>query len=248
MRDCCVPENTFTGRIARTYDTTSQEMFRPEVLDPAVDFLADLAGDGEALELAIGTGRVALPLSQRGVRVHGIELSEDMVAQLRTKPDADAIGVTIGDFVTTKVNRSFRLAYLVYNTIMNVTTQAEQVDTFRNVAGHLEPGGCFVIEVVIPALQRVPIGAKYRVFHATPSHIGFEDFDIATQISYSHHWFEVDGQLEKFSAPYRYVWPSELDLMAQLAGMTLRERWGSWKRDPFTSDSRWQIAVWEKPA
>ncbi len=243
-----MPENTFTGRIAETYDATSTEMFRPEVLDPAVEFLADLAGDGEVLELAIGTGRVALPLSERGARVYGIELSEDMAAQLRAKPGADAIAVTIGDFATTKLDRSFRLAYLVYNTIMNVTTQAEQVETFRNVAAHLEPGGCFVVEVVIPALQRVPAGEKYRVFHATPTHIGFEDFDIATQISYSHHWFEVAGQLEKFSAPYRYVWPAELDLMAQLAGLTLRERWGTWKRDPFTSDSRWQIAVWERQA
>ena len=243
-----MPKIYFDERIAKGYDAGSADMFDPAVVDPAVSFLADLAEGGSALELGIGTGRIALPLSQRGVRVHGIDLSPAMVARLQAKPGADAIGVTIGDFATASVDGSFRLAYLVYNTIMNLTTQDEQVECFRNVAAHLEPGGCFVIEVVVPALQRLPPGETVRAFTVTPTRLGFEEFDVAAQIAFSHHYSAVDGRLEVFSAPYRYVWPSELDLMARLAGMTLRERWSSWKREPFTSDSTTHISVWEKPA
>jgi SAM-dependent methyltransferase len=243
-----VPKIYFDERIAKGYDAGSADMFDPAVVDPAVSFLADLAEGGSALELGIGTGRIALPLSQRGVRVHGIDLSPAMVARLQAKPGADAIGVTIGDFATASVDGSFRLAYLVYNTIMNLTTQDEQVECFRNVGAHLEPGGCFVIEVVVPALQRLPPGETVRAFTVTPTRLGFEEFDVAAQIAFSHHYSAVDGRLEVFSAPYRYVWPSELDLMARLAGMTLRERWSSWKREPFTSDSTTHISVWEKPA
>jgi hypothetical protein len=180
--------------------------------------------------------------------VHGIDLSPAMVAQLQAKPGADDIPVTIGDFATTRVNGTFRLAYLVYNTITNLTTQDEQVECFRNVAAHLEPGGCFVIELEVPALQRLPPGETVRAFHVSPTRLGFDEIDVASQISYSHHYAVVGDRLEVFSAPYRYVWPSELDLMARLAGMTLRERWSGWNREPFTSNSTTHVSVWEKTA
>jgi SAM-dependent methyltransferase len=238
----------FDERIAKGYDAIWANLFEPAVVDPAVSFLADLVGTGAALELGIGTGRLALPLSQRGVPVHGIELSPAMVAQLRAKPGADNIGVTIGDFATTKVDRTFRLAYLVRNTITNLTTQGDQVACFRNVATHLEPGGCFVIEVYIPELRRLPPGETIHAFTMTPTHLGFEVYDVATQIAFSHHYLAVAGRLETFSSPHRYVWPSELDLMALLAGLTLRERWSDWNREPFTSESRQHVSVWEKVA
>jgi hypothetical protein len=243
-----VPEVYFTERIAARYDEDSAGMFAPAVVDPAVDFLAGLAGDGAALELGVGTGRIALPLNARGVPVHGIELSEPMAARLRAKPGADQIGVTIGDFATVRVGRAFRLAYLVFNTIMNLTTQDEQVDCFRTVAAHLEPGGCFVIEVQVPDLQRLPPGETVRAFTVTPTHLGFDEYDVAAQIVYSHHYFDRAGRMETFSAPYRFLWPAELDLMARLAGMRLRERWSGWNREPFTSESTKHISVWEKPA
>lgn len=241
-----MPKNYFDERIAKGYDAKWAELNEPAVVDPAVSFLADLAGTGAALELGIGTGRIALPLSQRGVRVHGIELSPAMVAQLQAKPGTDHIDVTIGDFATTRVDGTFKLAYLVLNTITNLTTQDEQVECFRNVAAHLEPGGDFAIEVYIPELQRLPPGETIHAFAVTPTHLGFEEYDVATQIAFSHHYWMVDGQMETFSAPFRYVWPAELDLMARLAGMTLRERWSSWKGEPFTSDSRSHVSVWEK--
>ena len=222
-------------------------MFEPAVVDPAVRFLADLAGEGAALELGIGTGRIALPLSRHGVRVHGIEISPPMVTELRKKPGAEAISVTIGDFANATVDEKFAVAYLVFNTITNLTTQDEQVGCFRNVAAHLEPGGCFVIEVHVPELQRLPPGETVRAFTVTPTRLGFDEYDIAAQILYSHHYWVLDDKLEIFSAPYRYVWPAELDLMARLAGMTLRERWSDWDRAPFTSDSAKHISVWEKP-
>jgi SAM-dependent methyltransferase len=241
-----VPENYFDERIAKAYDAKWANLAEPAVVDPAVNFLAELAGTGAALELGVGTGRLALPLSRRGVRVQGIELSPAMVAQLQAKPGADTIGVTIGDFATTRVGGTFTVAYLVRNTIANLTTQDQQVACFGNVAAHLEPGGRFVIELYIPELQRLPPGETIRAFTVTPTHLGFEEYDVATQIAYSHHYWMVDGKLETFSAPFRYVWPSELDLMARLAGMTLRERWSSWAREPFTSDSRSHVSVWEK--
>jgi SAM-dependent methyltransferase len=241
-----VSENYFDERLAATYEAKWPELFEPAVVDPAVNFLADLALFGTALELGIGTGRLALPLSQRGIRVHGIELSPAMVAHLRANPGADGIGVTIGDFATAKVSETFGLAYLVRNTIMNLTAQDTQVDCFGNVAEHLEPGGCFVIEVIVPELQRLPPGETVRAFTVTPQHLGFDEYDIAAQSLVSHHYWAGNGELETFSAPFRYVWPSELDLMARLAGMTLRERWSNWKREPFTSDSRSHISVWQK--
>jgi SAM-dependent methyltransferase len=242
-----VPEIYFDDAIAKSYEAKWPELFEPAVVEPAVNFLADLAGAGAALELGVGTGRLALPLSRRGVRVHGIELSPAMIAELRTKPGADDIGVTIGDFATAEVDGMFDLAYLVRNTITNLTTQEEQVACFLSVAAHLRPGGCFVIEVYVPELQRLPPGETIHAFTVTPTHLGFEEYDTATQIAFSHHYFILDGRCETFSAPYRYVWPSELDLMARLAGLTLRERWGDWHRDPFTSESRQHVSVWQKP-
>ena len=242
-----MPEIHFDERIAADYDANSPEMFDPDLLEPTVSFLADLAGDGAALELGIGTGRVALPLSRRGVPVHGIDLSPAMVARLQAKPGSDAIDVTIGDFATTTVDGTFRLAYLVYNTITNLMSQEEQVECFCNVARHLEPGGCFAIEVFIPELRRLPPGETAKAFRVTPTRLGFDTYDIATQHLVSHHYWVGGTELETFLSPHRYVWPSELDLMARIAGMTLRERWSGWKREPFTGESTMHVSVWEKP-
>jgi SAM-dependent methyltransferase len=238
----------FDEPVAARYDESSADMFDPEVVDPVVDFLAELAGGGRALELGIGTGRIALPLARRGVSVQGIELSKAMAARLRAKPGGEAIGVTIGDFATTTVEGTFSLAYLVFNTIGNLTTQAAQVACFQNVAAHLEPGGWFVIEVGIPELRRLPPGETMRVFDASPTHWGIDEYDVANQGLTSHHFELVDGRIELHSLPFRYAWPAELDLMAQLGGMRLRERWSGWKREPFTSDSHKHVSVWEKPA
>ena len=238
-------ENYFGKSVAERYDETSAAMFTPEVLDPAVDFLAELAGDGPVLELAIGTGRLALPLSRRGIAVHGIELSPAMAARLETGP---LVSVTLGDFATTTLGRAFRLAYLARNTITNLTTQDEQVACFRNVAAHLEPGGVFVVENYIPALRRIPPGETTRVFTRTPDHLGFEEYDLAEQIAISHHYWVIDGELKTMSSPHRYLWPAELDLMARIAGMTLRERWAGWRRTPFTGDSESHVSVWRKSA
>jgi hypothetical protein len=243
-----MPENHFGEAVAARYDESSADMFEPAVVDPVVDFLARLAGRGAALELGIGTGRIALPLAGRGVRVHGIDLSEAMVARLRAKPGGDRIGVTIGDFATTTVDGRFSVVYLVFNTIMNLTSQDQQVACFQNVAAQLEPGGCFVIEVMVPALQRLPPGETVRAFHVSATSLGFDEYDVGSQGLISHHYEVVDGGLEVFSVPFRYVWPSELDLMARLAGMTLRERWGGWQGEPFTGDSARHVSVWQKPA
>jgi SAM-dependent methyltransferase len=236
----------FDERVAARYDESGAEMFGAAVVDPAVDLLVEIAGSGHALELGIGTGRIALPLSRRGVPVHGIDLSRAMVARLRAKPGGAEIGVTIGDFAAATVDGTFSLAYLVFNTIMNLTTQAAQVACFRNVAAHLEPGGCFVIEVGVPELRRLPPGETIHAFHVSETRWGIDEYNVANQGLTSHHFEIVDGRAERFSAPFRYVWPSELDLMAQLAGMSLRERWGGWKREPFTSDSGKHVSVWEK--
>jgi SAM-dependent methyltransferase len=241
-----VPKIYFDEQRAVRYDEDSTEMFDPTTVDPAVDLLTDLAGSGNALELGIGTGRIALPLSRRGVRVCGIDISPPMVAQLHAKPGAENIAVTIGDFATTQVEGKFALAYLVFNTIMNLTTQNEQVRCFENVAAHLEPGGCFVIEVGIPSLQRLPPGEIFQPFHVTETRLGFDEYDVAAQGLVSHHFWFVDGRYERFSMPFRYVWPGELDLMARIAGLTLRERWADWDRSTFTSDSTKHISVWEK--
>jgi len=236
----------FGEQVAARYDESSADMFEPAVVEPAVDFLAELARDGRALELGIGTGRIALPLAARGVPVQGIELSKAMVARLRAKPGGDEIGVTIGDFATATADGTFSLAYLVFNTIGNLTTQEAQAACFRNVARHLEPGGRFVIEVGVPGLRRLPPDERFHVFDASPTHWGIDEYDVANQGLVSHHFSLVDGRWQLLSVPFRYVWPSELDLMAELAGLTLRERWSDWRRTPFTSESGKHISVWER--
>ena len=236
----------FDEPVAERYDETSAAMFDPAVVEPAVDFLAGLAGSGAALELGIGTGRIALPLRQRGVPVHGIDLSAAMVERLRGKPGAEDIGATVGDFATTRVEGTFRLAYLVFNTIMNLTSQDEQVDCFRNAAAHLERGGCFVVEVMVPDLQRLPRGDTMRPFPVEPPRLGFDEYDVVAQSLVSHHYWVEDGQQRVASVPFRYAWPAELDLMARLAGMRLRERWAGWTREPFTALSTSHVSVWQK--
>lgn len=242
-----VAQNIFDERVAPTYDADSADMYAPDVLDPAVDLLDDLAGGGAALELAIGTGRVGLALAGRGVEVHGIDISEPMVAEMRAKPGGDAIPVAIGDMATTTLGRTFRLAYLVFNTITNLATQDEQVQCFQNAADHLEPGGRFLVEVLVPELRRLPPGDDHRVFLATPTHVGFDQYDLVANICRSNHWFRRGGELQVFVSTHRYVWPAEMDLMARMAGLELEHRWGGWRREPFTADSTNTVSVWRKP-
>ena len=241
-----MPENHFGEPVAERYDERYAYQAKPSVVDPIVDVLTDLVGHGAALELGIGTGRIALPLARRGVRVHGIDLSEAMVARLRAKPGGDAIPVTIGDFALTRVGGTFSLAYLVANTIMNLTTQEDQVACFRNVAAHLEPGGHFVIEVVVPGLQRLPPGERFQPFDVRATHLGFDEYDVVGQGLVSHHYWIEGDKVVVLSIPFRYVWPAELDLMARIAGMKLRERWCDWTREPFTGESDKHVSVWEK--
>jgi SAM-dependent methyltransferase len=235
--------------IASVYDTVNVGQAEAAELDLMVNVLASLAGYGAALEFAVGTGRVALPLSRRGVPVAGIELSPHMVAVFQGKPGAAAVPVTVGDMTSTRVPSVFSLVYLVANTIMNVTTQHEQVAVFANAASHLASGGRFVVEVIVPQPGSVLGGSLGRVFDLSPDHVGVETFDDPVgQVTWSHHWRSVDGKLVRHSAPYRYIWPSELDLMAQLAGFRLTERWAGWDKAPFTALSTSQVAVYEKIA
>ena len=234
-------EDYFAGAVAERYDATLGERGDPAVVAATVEFLADLAGDGAALELGIGTGRIALPLVARGVRVHGMDLSPDMVAQLRAKPGGEDIPVTIGDFASARTGEAFSLAYLVFNTINNLTTQDAQVACFENVAAQLAPGGCFVVEVGVPGASGL------RVFDLSDTHAGVDEYDAATQRLVSHHFTLVDDRWERLSMPFRSVSPSELDLMAGLADMRLRERWSGWNREPFTGESSKHVSVWEKP-
>jgi SAM-dependent methyltransferase len=236
----------FDEETAARYDE-DETISAPEAVDPVVDFLAALAGDGAALEFGIGTGRIALPLARRGVAVAGVDLSRPMVDRMRAKPGAETVEVVIGDFATATVPGSFAVVYLVFNTIGNLTTQTAQVACFRNAAAHLRPGGCFVIEVGVPDLRRLPPGETHRVFHWSADRWGVDEYDVATQGLISHHFSRRDGVLRRSSIPFRYVWPGELDLMAQLAGMQLRERWAGWGREPFTGESRAHVSVWEKP-
>lgn len=238
----------FDEPVAAGYDEDSADMFAPEAVEPAVDLLARLAGDGRALELGVGTGRVALPLVRRGVPVHGIDMSRAMVARLRDKPGGDAVDVTIGDFATTRVDGTFSVAYLVFNTIMNLTTQDAQVECFRNVAAHLRPGGCFVIEVGVPDLRRLPPGQRVVPFRAERQRWAFDHYDTATQAMSSNYVDVADGRGHFRSIPFRYVWPAELDLMARLAGLRPRDRWEDWTGTLFTHESGQHVSVWEKPA
>jgi SAM-dependent methyltransferase len=241
-------QDHFGPDVAARYDDDSAPMFAPEVLGPAVDRLEALAGGRRALELAIGTGRGALPLAARGTSVAGIELSGAMVAELRAKPGGADIPVTLGDMTTTKVAGAFGLVYLVFNTIVNVTSQDGQVDCFLNAAAHLEPGGCFVVEVNVPQLRRLPPGDRANIVAVDDAYWGIHVFDVVAQRLVAHHFTASEHGIRHRSLPFRYVWPSELDLMARIAGLRLRDRWGDWRGAPFTADSRSHVSVWEKPS
>lgn len=244
-----MPVDHFGEDVAARYDDEEAAAFEPAVVEPAVDVLAELAGDGAALELGVGTGRIAIPLAARGVPVHGVDLSEAMLARLRAKPGAERVQTTPGDFAATVVDGEFALVYLVFNTIGNLTTQGEQVACFVNAARHLVPGGCFVIEVGVPRLQGLAEGETRRLFDVSDGHVGIDEYDVVHQGLVSHHYTRTaDGTFRAASIPLRYVWPAELDLMAQIAGMTVRERWADWTREPFTASSTKHVSVWQKPA
>ena len=239
-------EDYFGEHVAATYDGTSG-VFAPGAVEATTEMLAELARGGRALELGTGTGRIALPLARRGVEVHGIDLSRAMVARLRAKPGGQDIPVAIGDFATTTMDGTFSLAYLVFNTIMNLTSQDAQVACFGNAAAHLEPGGCFVIECRVPELRRLPPGQDVLAWHLSPERWVSYSYDTATQAMHGHYVEFTGGRGEYSTMAFRYVWPAELDLMARLAGMRLRDRWEGWTRQPFTSQSAQHVSVWEKP-
>jgi SAM-dependent methyltransferase len=241
-------EDHFGPEIAARYDDDSASMFTTDALEPTLDRLEALAAGGPALELAIGTGRVGLPLAARGVPVTGIELSAAMVEQLRAKPGGAELPVTVGDMAATTVDGSFSLVYLVFNTVVNLTSQDAQVDCFVNAAAHLRPGGCFVVEVNVPQLRRLPPGDVANVFTAGPDVWTIHIYDVVQQGLVAHHFRDTPDGVRHTSIPFRYVWPAELDLMARIAGMRLRHRWGDWHGGPFTADSRSHISVWEKQA
>jgi SAM-dependent methyltransferase len=241
-------EDIWDADAARGYDTPGTGMFAPEVLGPTVDRLAELAGNGRALEFAIGTGRVAVPLLERGVPVTGIELSRPMVDQLRTKADETTMPVLIGDMATASVPGEYTLVYLVFNTISNLFTQAEQVACFRNAARHLTPGGRFVIELWVPELRKLPPGQQATVFACEPGYIGLDTYDVVNQRVVSHHFrFDEGGETRLSRSPHRYIWPAELDLMAQLAGFELESRHADWTGAEFTAESRSHVSVYRLP-
>jgi SAM-dependent methyltransferase len=241
-------EDIWDAEAAASYDTPGTGMFAPEVLGPAVDMLAELAGDGRALEFAIGTGRVAVPLAARGVPVTGIELSRPMLEQLRTKADEAAIPVIVGDMATTRAPGTYALVYLVFNTISNLLTQSEQVECFRNAARHLMPGGRFVIELEVPQLRILPPGQQGFLFTSEPGYIGVDTYDVLHQRLVSHHFrFGAGREARIDRSPHRYIWPSELDLMGQLAGFELESRSADWKGTEFTGESRSHVSVYRLP-
>jgi SAM-dependent methyltransferase len=244
-------DDWFGEDVAATYDEDTARMSEPAVLDPQLNVLTELAAGGPVLEFAIGTGRVGLPLAARGLRVAGIELSEAMVARLRAKPGGDeaSIPVVVGDMTTAVAPGvgSFRLVFLVYNSLMNLTTQEAQIACFLNAAAHLAPGGHFVVEVAVPALHLLPAGERYVVFDHSDAHVGIDEYEVATQRLWSHHIsFRPDGRVRRSSPPFRYAWPAELDLMARLEGMQLVHRWSDWNRTAFTSESAGHVSVWQK--
>ncbi|MFF0205700.1 class I SAM-dependent DNA methyltransferase [Streptomyces sp. NPDC005017] len=242
-------EQIWDEEAARRYDTPGTGMFAPEVLDPVVDRLAELAGDGPALEFAIGTGRVAVPLARRGVPVTGIEMSAPMVERLRAKADADTLPVVMGDMATARAPGRFTLVYLVYNTISNLLTQEEQVDCFRNAARHLTPGGRFVVELWVPELRVLPPGRAATVWHHEPGYIGLDTYDVLDQQVVSHHFhFDDSSEARLFRSPHRYIWPAELDLMARLAGLEPQTRHADWTGGEFTAESRSHVSVYRLPA
>jgi SAM-dependent methyltransferase len=239
-------EGYFGERVAATYDEHSASMFDPAVLEPAVERLAELAGGGRALEFAIGTGRIALPLAERGVRVAGIDNSEAMLARLREKPGAERVEAMVGDMAVTRVDGEFSLVYLVFNTIFNLTTQDGQVACFENAAAHLREGGRFVIEARVPELQRLPLGQTVLPWRADPSGMSYYVYDVVTQRLSGQHYYLEDGRIHASPTEMRYAWPTELDLMARLAGLVLEHRWGGWGREPFTALSPSHVSVYVK--
>ena len=239
-------EGFFGERVASHYDERTAAMFEPAVVGPVVELLAGLAEDGRALEFAIGTGRIALPLAERGVPVAGIDNSEAMVARLRAKPGAEDIDVSIGDLATTRFDGEFSLVYLVFNTIFNLVTQDAQVACFENAAAHLRSGGRFVIETGVPGLQGLPVGQTIIPFRADPDGISFDVYDVVTQRFSSQHYVFTEGGVQAYPVEFRYAWPAELDLMARIAGLTLQSRWADWQREPFTSLSSSHVSVYEK--
>jgi SAM-dependent methyltransferase len=233
---------------AARYDTPGVGMFAPEVLGPTVDRLVELAGGGRALELAIGTGRVAIPLRERGVQVTGIELSIPMIERLRTKVDDATIPVIAGDMTTAVAPGEYALVYLVFNTISNLLTQAEQVRCFRNAARHLVRGGRFVIELWVPELRKLPPGQQATVFRSEPGYIGLDIYDVLRQHLVSHHFtFDDSRRAQLYRSAHRYIWPAELDLMAQLAGFELQSRHADWSGSEFTAESRFHVSVYRMP-
>jgi hypothetical protein len=241
-----VDEGYFGERVAARYDDSSWSMFDPAVIEPSVDLLAELAGDGAALEFAIGTGRIALPLAERGVPVSGIDSSEAMLARLRAKTGAERVRALVGDMATTRVEGEFSLVFLVFNTIFNLTSQDGQVACFENAAAHLSSGGRFVIEARVPELQRLPLGQTVLPWRADPEGMSFYVFDTTIQRMQGQHYYLVDGRMQPSPIELRYAWPAELDLMARLAGMRLQDRWGGWRREPFTGLSPAHVSVYEK--
>ncbi len=245
-----VPQDWFGEDVASSYDLDTAPMGGPDALNPMVDLLAELADGGPALEFGVGTGRVALPLSERGIRVSGIDLSDAMVKRLRAKPGGDvaSIPVVIGDLATSTVDGagSFRLVYLVFNTVTNLITQDAQVDCFMNAARHLGSGGVFLVETFIPGLRWLPPGQRFMPFDVSDSHIGIDEYDVENQTLVSHHVHFREQAVQRVSMPFRYAWPAEFDLMARLAGMRLRHRWADWTRAPFTGESESHVSVWEK--
>jgi SAM-dependent methyltransferase len=237
--------NYFAAEVAAVYDDDAT-MFSAEAVDPVVNSLATFAGGGSALEFGIGTGRIALPLAKRGVTVAGIDLSPQMLNVLAAKPGANQLTVMQGDFATTQIAGAFDLVFLVFNTIMNLTTQSQQVACFANAAAHLRPGGHFVVEVLVPRLQQWPVGETTRLFAFSDQHIGVDEYDVVNQNLVSHHVHWRDGVAVRTSLPCRYVWPSELDLMAQMAGIQLQSRQGGWQGEAFTARSDSHVSVWQR--
>jgi SAM-dependent methyltransferase len=240
-------QDHFGEDVAALYDESVADRFDPAVLESTVGLLAELAGDGAVLEFAIGTGRVALPLAAQGISVSGIDLSTAMVERLRAKESGTTIDVRIGDIAPSQVEGDFRLVFLVFNTIGNLFTQDRQVACFANASAHLVPGGVFVIEVGVPKLRRLPPGEDARVFAHTEGYVGYDRYtDLVAQQAVSHHFHVGESGGREISTPYRYVWPSELDLMAKLAGLSLTHRWADWDRSPFTGESPAHVSVWTK--
>jgi len=244
-----VDEDGYFGEdVAARYDETESDQFSRGEIDAATELLADLAGEGRALEFAIGTGRIAMPLAARGVDVAGIEMSRAMVKRLRAKPGGEEIPVEIGDMTSATIDGPFSLVYLVYNTIENLTTQDAQVACFANAARHLSPGGSFLIETGVPGVRTLPPGKRHQVFHASDDYWGVDEYDVVNQGLISHHIENDGGEYRRVSMPFRYAWPAEFDLMAKMAGMMLRNRWAGWRREPFTADSTMHVSVWQTSA